>query len=240
MANVQVLNFEKHRSLKLDTSFNEKHSDLRPTAVVSIDELPQLVLDFPVFFKKNAQNGQFELVAVMGFEANENLFVDAGEWRGGYIPRDLKRWPFQACTSSDGLLAHEVLEFRLGIDVDSSRVSSVHGDSVFDHNGELSTCSKEAITVLSDIVRGSKLTQLFVDKLLTLKLIEEVKLKLSSPRGESVDIAGLYSIPSERVQKLSDKDSLELLSSEYLPAIYGILYSQGHISKLISWKAEQG
>lgn len=236
MPKVEILNYSKHGALRLDTALCEEYRDLMSVAVVSVDELPRLVLDFPVFIKKNDKHGRFELVAIMGFQAGENLFVGADGWRASYIPRDVQRWPFQACSSSEGLMAHEIKEFKLGIDVENPRVSTgTQGELLFRSNGEPAACLESAIRTLSSIVRGSRVTKDFLDKMLALDLIEKVRIKLSISESRSVELPGMYSISPERLKDLGERESFDLLANDFLSAIYAIYYSQGHMGKLIAW-----
>ena len=75
MAKVELLNNEKHRNVKIKT--NRDVSDLKEQSILPLvlGEFPHAAIEFPICFIKNNQTDDLQVVALMGIENKENLFV---------------------------------------------------------------------------------------------------------------------------------------------------------------------
>ncbi|MEI8619199.1 SapC family protein [Pseudoalteromonas sp. B193] len=95
MTNATLLDKNRHANLYINNAPSAEFGDNINYIPIVADELKQLVLDYPVYFMKNPQTGQFELFVLTGFTAGENLFLQQGRWRAQHIPLHIKRQPFK-------------------------------------------------------------------------------------------------------------------------------------------------
>lgn len=245
MSKIEILNPQTHEELKLDINVGTEFDDVRPMVDVVAEELPQLVLDCPVFITKHPETGQFELKAILGFSEKENLFIQDGKWVGSYIPMDIRRLPFQACfvskeegaefdfddvTSSDHL--------KLGLNVESNRLSTEQGEPLFDKEGEPSEYVKTVSGILSNMLSGMQKTRAFLAELAKHDLISPTKLDVTFGE-QKMSFDGLYSIVPEKLSKLESGVLVDFHRKGYLQVCHAIIHSQGHIGKLIQWKSDK-
>lgn len=241
MPNLEILSSERHADLTVNTDFGSEFDDVSSIVSVVADELPQLVLDFPVFIKKNTNTGEFELSAMMGFSPKENLFINEGKWRAVYIPLDIRRQPFQACVieGGDGQESLEQKgEVKVGINVESDRLMSGDGEVLFNSDGSASTYLDGISNTLGALMRGADLTKKFLKSLAELELIEPVKLNVQLGK-QKVSFEGLYTIHAENLAGLPEQSVFEFHRKGYLQASYALIHSIGHMEKLVDWKAQR-
>ncbi len=246
MSKIEILNPQVHGELKLDINVGSEFDDVRPMVDVIAEELPQLALDCPVFMTKHPETGQFELKAILGFSEKENLFIQDGKWFGSYIPMDIRRLPFQACVLSkeennaavdlEDVTASDQL--KLGINVQSNRLSSDKGEPLFDESGEPSQYIKSVSGILSNMLGGMQKTKKFLAELAKHELISPAKLDVTLG-DETISFDGLYSIIPEKLSQLESDVVVDFHRKGYLQVCHAILHSQGHMSKLIQWKNEK-
>lgn len=243
MAKVEFLNPQHHADLTLDINLGAHFNDVCPMVNVTAEELPQLGLDCPVFVTKNPSTGEFELSAILGFAENENLFIEGEQWRGSYIPLDIRRQPFQACALSEGQpkqlseLGPED-ELKLGLNVESNRLGKEQGQLLFDGNDEITDYVKSVSQMLGALLSGLRSTKVFLERLAQLELLSVAKLDIELGERKA-SFGGLYSIKPEALAELSDEDVLDFHNKGYFQACYAMMNSHGHLSKLIQWKSER-
>lgn len=240
MSKVEILSAERHFDLTVDASIDPKFDDVRAMASVVANELPKLVLDYPVFITKNPESGQFELSALMGFSANENLFIQGGRWHAAYIPMDIRRHPFKALiveVSDSDEAANEAGAVKVGINVESNRVSvGGQGQALFNADGGSSDFVNKASEILSALMSGMDLTKTFLNTLVENDLIESVQMSVSTEQGKKVSFEGLYTVHDEKLNALSSELVVQFHRSGYLQASHALIHSIGHMEKLIKWK----
>ena len=80
MADIQALNSNAHRDLRVIVKRGAEFGENTHLVPVVADELRSLVLEYPVIFVKDQESGRFNMCAMLGFEKGENLFLDGEEW----------------------------------------------------------------------------------------------------------------------------------------------------------------
>lgn len=242
MPKIEILSASKHADLKLDNRLANYFDEIGPVAIATAQELPQLALDYPIFITKHPHTGQFELSALLGLNAKENLFVQDGAWRAAYIPLDLQRQPFQACVVSDsGASTIDDIkpgdELKLGVDIENSRLSTNVGEALFQPDGKPSAYVESVFGILNTLLQGFKTTKAFLERLSALELIVPATLDVQLKGQEKTSFDGLYSIDPDQLSKLAEAQVLDFHRKGYFQAIYALIHSQGHLPKLIEWKA---
>ncbi|MCQ8876561.1 SapC family protein [Pseudoalteromonas shioyasakiensis] len=237
MTNATLLDKKTHANLYINNAPSAEFGDNINYIPIVADELKQLVLDYPVYFMKNPQTGQFELFVLTGFTAGENLFLQQGRWRAQYIPLHIKRQPFKLGLRDNSLTEATDNDLAVLIDQEHPRVNSDTGERIFDQQGEPTAYLNAVCEQLMTLMHGNKRTSAFITTLLEHELLEAVQLSLTQ-HGEKQTYNGLYAINEQALAQLDIQALKSLHEMRYLQACYMIIASTGHIQKLLNWKSE--
>lgn len=213
MTRIVPLNKEAHRTLKVDGRASAAYGDNQHFAQVIVNEFPQLVVRYPILFAKNADTGRFYCGAMLGFDEGENLFLEEWQERDTYRPLTLQRMPFY------------VRGPEIAIDLDHPRVGAESGQPLFDHTGRPSRYLQGIIWAFQDLKPGIETSQVFIARLLELKLIEPIDIEVELDDGSTHQCAGLYTINQDILAKLPDPVVVELFRRGYLTLIHLMIAS---------------
>jgi hypothetical protein len=218
MTQIVSLNKETHRNLKVDGRSSAAYGDNRRFVQVIVKEFPQLLAHYPILFSKDSRTGQFYCGAMLGFDENENLFLE--EWAEGdlYRPLILQRGPFYA----DGP--------DLAIDLDDPRVGVEDGKALFTDQGLPTRYLQSIIWAFQDLSPGVEMTKLFIARLLELKLIEPTDVEVEFEDGSLRRCVGLYTIDQEVLSRLPDPVVVELFRRGYMRLIHYMIASQKQVA----------
>lgn len=101
MANFLPLSSQNHRDLRLKPASDYAFAAGETTVPLLLAELGAAIADHPIALA--ALGESFRPVAVLGLGAGHNLQVlSDGSWRGGYIPAQIRAYPFTSTVSPDG------------------------------------------------------------------------------------------------------------------------------------------
>jgi len=226
MANYVPVDKVAHRDLKVRSQASAELGDGRNFVQAVISEFPQLAIQYPIMLTKDSETGAFLCGAVLGYDADENLFLREGGGYEGYRPLALRRDPFVPAGEA------------LAIDLDSPRISD-DGDALFVEEGEPSPYLQETIRAVHRFWTGLEETNVFIAALSQHRLIAPVEIKLHFDDGSSRDLAGLYSINEETLEGLESDTVVELFRNGYLHLISLMRASVKHIPVLAQKKNER-
>ncbi|MFC7292758.1 SapC family protein [Hirschia litorea] len=233
MPNSVMLSKDTHLKTRVITDRGSQYGEGVHIVPVLATELRSLVLDFPICLLKDGETGQFGLYAFLGFDAGENLFLQGDKWTSSYVPLNVRRQPFMVGFSQqEGETENAVVT----IDMDSPRVQEEAGEALFTEEGEPTQFLKDVEQLLSNMVAGSKATEVFIKSLIDHELVEPIKLNVTFNNGEEKSYDGMYTVNEEKLAKLDAGPLQELHAKGYLQASYHLLSSMGHIRKLIEYK----
>ena len=239
MANFQLLNNIDHKDLKIITERSAALGDNVWYAVTFPAEFRNLQRQYPIFFIKNPNDGQFEAVAMFGVEDGENLFLDEYGWNASYIPLNIMRQPFLIGFQEKERGGETLREPVITVDLDSPRVSLEQGEPVFLEHGGNSDYLEQINSILKVLYQGISGSKPFFDTLTELDLIESFVLDVQLDDGSEHRLAGFYTINEDVLREL-DGEQLERLNRKgHLEAIYMAIASMSNISNLLEIKNEQ-
>ena len=201
MTNATLLDKNRHANLYINNAPSAEFGDNINYIPIVADELKQLVLDYPVYFMKNSQTGQFELFVLTGFTAGENLFLQQGRWRSQYIPLHIKRQPFKLGLRDATITEPTDNDLAVLIHQDHPRVNENTGERIFDQQGEPTAYLNAVCEQLMTLMHGNKRTSAFITTLLEHELLEAVQLSLTQ-YGEKQTYNGLYAITNKHWRSL--------------------------------------
>jgi SapC len=213
MTQIVPLSSETHRALKVDARASAAYGDNQRFVQVVVSEFPHLVVHYPVLFSKDARTGQVYCGAMLGFDEGENVFLDEWAEREFYRPLSLQRLPFYAHGPD------------LAIDLDHPRVGVEEGKALFTEKGQPTRYLESIMYAFQSLATGIEITQLFVARLLELKLIEPIDMEAEFDDGTTRKCVGLYTINQDSLARLSDAVVLELFRRDFLRLIYLMIAS---------------
>lgn len=228
MATIELLNNVDHLGVKIRTERGPDLGDNQMFCLSFPAEFRAAQAYYPILFYKDGNTGQFMPVLLLGFQADENLFLQQQEWQAGYLPLDIVRQPFTVGLQNDERVIH--------IDTAHPRVSNMQGEALFLALGGHSPYLQQVAEQLETLHHGISDAKQFSQQLLTLELIESFVLDVTLNNGEQHSLHGFYTINEPRLAQLSGEQLLQLQQTGYLDAIYMMLASQSQFARLIGFK----
>ena len=232
MARHVLLNNVDHKALRVITTRSAAYGDNQMVAVTVPAEFRSVQACYPIVFQKRADTGQFQPLALFGFEAGENLFLGAAGWDASYIPLSVQRLPFLIGGVSSPQSA-EAPQLMVHIDLDDPRVSWSEGEAVFLEYGGTTPYLDRISSILKALHDGLAATPAFIDALLALELLESFVLDVELKDGSSNRLAGFYTVNEERVRTLDGAAVAKLHSQGFLEPVYMVVASTVHLRDLI-------
>jgi hypothetical protein len=229
MSQYEVLNKDKHRQLRIKTGYGAALGDAVMYVMTYPMEFRDIQSCYPILFTKDSNTGGFFAAAVMGFEADQNLFLQDNGWDATYIPATVQRQPFLIATGGEGDNASPVVS----LDLDHPRVSQDEGEALFDIEGESTEFLNQKVALLDKLHRGLQHNNGFIDALLQHELLEQITLDIAFNDGSKKSVQNFYSIAEERLYKLKG-DVLESLNQAgYLQAVFMAVASLSRMRDII-------
>jgi hypothetical protein len=236
--NPTILDKEKHRDLRVITTRGAAYGEDVHFVPVVADELPSLILEYPVILMEDKQGGQFGMYALLGFDPGENLYLDGEDWGARYIPAHLRRQPFLVgVAGGDGSgTAQEAQGTVISIDMDSRRISETEGERLFNEDGSQTDFLGSVTNLLSVMMGSFEATKMFVNTIKEHDLIEPARMDITFANGEGKRYEGLSTVSDKKLSALPDEAVISLHKKGYLQACYLLLASLGQVPGLIERK----
>jgi hypothetical protein len=229
MSQYEVLDKDKHRQLRIKTGNSAALGDAAMYVMTYPMEFRDIQSCYPILFTKDPNTGGFFAAAMMGFEANQNLFLQDDGWDASYIPAAVQRQPFLIATRSDDQSEGAVVS----VDLDHPRVSQDEGEALFDADGGTTAFLEQKIALLDKLHRGLQHSSGFIDSLLQHDLLEKITFDIAFNDGQKKSVQGFYSIAEERLYQLKG-DVLESLNGAgYLQPVFMAVASLSRMRDLI-------
>lgn len=236
MAKIELLNNIDHKDLRVKIERSGKLGDNVWFTPTFPQEFRNLQKHYPVVFTKNSETGQFQAVALLGFEVGENLFLDENGWNASYIPLSIMRQPFLIGfqhAEKDGV---PIKNMVVSVDMDNPRVSKTEGEPVFLEHGGNTGYLEQINSILNLINEGFERNSAFIDMLMGMDLLESFVLDIELDDGSKHRMSGFYTINEESLLGLTGDDLVILNNNGHLEPIYMAIASMSNISTLIEMK----
>jgi hypothetical protein len=232
MARHVLLNNVEHKAMRVITTRSAALGDNVMSAVVVPAEFRSVQACYPIVFQKRTDTGQFQPLALFGFEERENLFLTESGWDASYIPLSVERQPFLIGGRGSAQQAAPP-QLVVHVDLDSPRISSTQGEPVFLAYGGTTDFLNRASALLHQLHAGLESTPAFVDALLNLDLLESFVIDIELKDGSHNRLAGFYTVNEERVRALDGTNVATLHAQGYLELLYMVVASTVHFRDLI-------
>ncbi|HMB61100.1 MAG TPA: SapC family protein [Xanthomonadales bacterium] len=229
MSQYEVLNKEKHRQLRIKTGYGAALGDAVMYVMTYPMEFRDIQSCYPILFTKDPNTGGFFAAAVMGFEADQNLFLQGDRWDALYVPALIQRQPFLIATGGKEAKEAPVVS----LDLDHPRVSQDEGEALFDTKGDPTEFLNQKIVLLEKLHRGLQHGKGFIESLLRHELLEEITLDIAFNDGAKKSVQGFYCIAEEQLYQLKG-DVLESLNQAgYLQPVFMAVASLSRMRDVI-------
>jgi hypothetical protein len=229
MIQYDVLNREKHRQLRIKTGYGAALGDAAMYAMTYPMEFRDIQGCYPILFTKDANTGGFFAVALLGFEADQNLFLQDDGWDASYIPASVRRQPFLIATGGEDDNKDPVVS----LDLDNPRVSQDEGEALFDGEGGSTEFLEKQIALLHKLHHGLQHGRGFIDTLIQHELLEQITLDITFNDGRNKSLQGFYCIAEERLYQLKGEVLESLNQAGYLQPIFMAVASLSRVRGLI-------
>jgi len=226
-----LLNNVDHHDLRVITRAGAEFGDAINQVLVFPTEFEAVQREYPIVFRNDAE-GALRPVALLGFERDENLFLDGeGGWRASYIPALQQRGPFTIATpdSADG-------EPMIRIDPDHPRVSRTEGEAIFLPQGGNSPYLARVTDVLRTIYVGHHLLDPMVAAFEAAGLLRQVNFEVRVSETELHAIAGVSAVDRERLAALDGTQLAALHQGGFLQSAFLAAASLGNMQRLVELK----
>ena len=236
MARYELLNNVAHKDLRIAARFGRAFGDDVGMVPAYPTEYAELQREYPIFFQKDSETGEYRSVALLGFARDENLYLQGERWNAGYLPGHVARGPFLIGFQEqdvDGELRREAV---IHVDLDHPRVSFDEGEPVFLPHGGNSPYLEQVATVLRGIRDGVDGGKAMYELFDAMGLIQPITLDIKFDDTHGANVTGLLGIDHERLAAL-DAESLHALHrSGYLEGAYLVLASMHNLRRLMAEK----
>src|SRR6187200_2813056 len=188
MSQLVMLNNIAHKNLRVINRFGAEFGDNVGTVPVYPTEFIDVHGEYPIFFRKDATTGEYSSVALLGFDRNENLYLNEGRWDAHYIPGIVARGPFLIGFQEQEVDGETRREPVIHVDLDHPRISKTEGETVFLPQGGNSPYLERVSLVLRGIRDGLEMSKAMFATYTALDLIEPVTLEIKPTSDESYSV----------------------------------------------------
>jgi hypothetical protein len=236
MARHALLNNVEHKDLRVVLRYGDEYGDNAASVLTFPTEFADVQREYPIFFRKDPASGDFQAIALLGFEKGENLFVSGGRWNAFYLPGMVARGPFLIGVQERQAEGEMRADRLIHVDLDHPRVSFTEGESVFLPQGGNSPMLDHVATILRGIHEGMQVGKAMFAVFTELNLIEPVTLEVKVSPEQAFNLGGLHSISMEKLRGLDKEALFRLHQSGFLHGAFLVAASVGNVRKLIAMK----
>lgn len=237
MTNTVLLDNIAHQDLRVIVRHGTEFADNINQVLVFPTEFAELQREYPIFFRKDAA-GAFQSVALLGFDRDENLFLDERGWQARYIPAIQARGPFMIGLQDREIKGEIRSEPMIQVDLDHPRIANGNGEGepVFLPHGGNSPYLEHVAAVLRRIHQGIELSGPMFEAFDAAGLIEPVTVEIKLSETEQFKLQDYYTIGEERLAQLDGETLARLNAAGYLGLAFLAAASLGNVSRLIDMK----
>lgn len=234
-----LLNNVEHKDLKVVTRYGPEFGDDVHAVPVFPTEFGDVQREYPILFRKEAETGRFQSVALLGLEKGENLFLGDGGWNAAYVPGIVARGPFLIGFQEqeiDGELRKEPV---IHVDMDSPRVSDTEGEPVFLEHGGNAPYLKQVAGILRGIQEGMAIAGTMFAAFETYELIEPVNIEIDVHEDVQYVLRGFHTVSEEKLARLDGHPLERLNRAGFLRGAFLAVQSLDNIGRLIELKRQR-
>jgi len=231
-----MLNNVAHGNLRVITRHAAQLGDNVGSVLTFPTEYGDVQREYPIFFRKDPATAQFQSIALLGLQKDENLFLSERGWHASYVPGIVARGPFLIGFQEQEIGGEVRKEPVIHIDLDNPRVSTTEGEAVFLPHGGNSPYLDRVATILQGIRDGLAVSEAMFAAFTAMDLIEPVDVELKLSNEEQVSLRSFYTISETKLAALDGESLFKLNRAGFLQGAFLVLASLSNIGKLIEMK----
>ena len=231
MTDHAILTADVHRDLRINVDRGATFGDALMCCVTMPAEFRQVQNEYPILFRLNQARDGFTALAMFGFEAGENLYLDGDRWDARYRPLAMEIQPFLIGGTPDG-----AGERQVHVDMASPRIAAGEGLRVFDVHGQATPYLESIAERLGALDQGFGASNDYFAALQRHSLLEPFTLDVVLDDGSSNRLVGFHAIDEERLQSLDAAALDELHAADHLMPTFMALASLSNLGGLIARK----
>jgi len=234
MARNELLNNVAHKNLRVITHAGAQFGDNIGAVLTLPTEYGDIQREYPILFRKDPQ-GQLFSVALLGFDNNENLFLEGDRWDVAYVPGVVARGPFSIGYQEREERGRVMREPVIHIDLDNPRVSQTEGEPIFLPLGGNSPYLNRITATLRKLAVGLDASKAMIEAFTALDLIEPLDIEIDID-GQQYKLAGFHTINQEKLANLDAQNVHSLHRAGFLQAAFLIVNSEQNLQRLVERK----
>ena len=226
------LDRELHKNLKLDTSKPVVGRVVDQNSVfLAAVEFGDACKEYPIVFVRAGEGGPagkpaVAPLAVLGLKPGSNLYVQDGNWTGGYVPAYVRRYPF-AMARLDGNANNLAVCF----DSKWAGFNDTTGEALF-KDGQPTEFLTNAKNFLENFEQEAERTRLICNLLVEMELLQDMRFEATLPNGEKIDVEGFLALDEKKYSELPDDKVLQLHRNGLIALIEMHRLSMGNMNRL--------
>jgi hypothetical protein len=219
----------EHASLRLRRGHGARFGEAVNQVAVFANEFDRVQREYPILFARTPE-GALQGVAILGFDRDENLFLDGDRWDAAYIPAMLRRGPFAIGAAGD--------EPVIQVDLVHPRVAAEGepGEPVFKPHGGEAPALEAAMDALRTLHAGAAAAAAMTALFDELGLVEGVRLQVRISEDASVDFDGYLAVTHDKIARLDGAALARLNAAGLLDVAVFAAASLGTMPQLIARK----
>jgi hypothetical protein len=234
MARNELLNNVTHKNLRVITRAGAQFGDNIGAVLTVPTEYGDIQREYPILFRKDPQ-GQLFSVALLGFDTNENLFLEGDRWDAAYVPSVVARGPFLIGFQEREERGRVVREPVIHIDLDNPRVSQTEGEPIFLPLGGNAPYLNRITATLRKLAAGLDASKAMIEAFTAVDLIEPLNIEIDID-GQQYKLAGFHTINQEKLANLDAQNVYSLHRAGFLQAAFLIVNSEQNLQRLVERK----
>ncbi len=232
MSQHSILNPADHGALRIHTEAGAEYGDAVMACITMPAEFREVQAHYPIVLRRDAETGKLAALALFGFEAGENLFLNADKWDARYRPMAHAVQPFLI-----GRSAEEGAPPQVHIDMAHARISANgEGMRLFDDAGVPTPYLETIANMLGDLDYAWHESAAFFDALEAYGLVEPFSLEVTLDNGAVQSLVGFQTIHEDRLASLDGEALAALMEQGHLARIYMVLASLAQFGNLVARK----
>ena len=235
MTSHAVLDPFAHRDLRVRTDFGAELGDNVMAALTVPDEFRHVQGHFPILFRREAGEQDFMALAMLGFQPNENLFLNGKNWEARYRPWSMTVQPFLV-GRAEHMAENEAAQVHIDLGHPRIAAEGVEGAPLFDEAGEVSSFLDRIVQILSALDAGFQASGDFFQSLIDYDLLEPLTLNIAMADDSQQSLVGFHIINEERLAELDGDALARLHAAGHLQPIFMAVASLSQISELVNRK----
>lgn len=230
-----LLNNIDHSDLKVVQRHGAEFGDGVNQALVFPTEFAEVQREYPILFRKD-EDGNFQSVALLGFDKGENLHLNGASWQARHVPVLHQRGPFMIGFQNRQIDGETRREPVIYVDLDDPRISQTEGQPLFLPHGGNAPYLEHVSSVLRAISLGMDIERSMFSAFEGAGLIEPASLDIRLDEHTIYQIPEVYSISEEKLANLDGETLSRLHQSGFLRLAYLALTSLSNVNRLIDLK----